>query len=89
MPACDVCFNSCASSLARHHSRLITPRDRAAAPEQVTDAQKDLVDPPVNGTRNVLTEASNSDSVTRVVGDFRRSVGIPQGAVAERILLCS
>lgn len=33
----------------------------------VDDPQRDLIDPAVQGTRNVLTEANNTDSVKRVV----------------------
>ena len=33
----------------------------------VTDPQRDLIDPALEGTRNVLTEASRTDSVKRVV----------------------
>ncbi|SHJ30170.1 3-beta hydroxysteroid dehydrogenase/isomerase family protein [Shimia gijangensis] len=33
----------------------------------VKDAQKELIDPAVNGTRNVLTQARKTDSVKRIV----------------------
>lgn len=34
---------------------------------RITDAQKELVDPALNGTRNVLEQANRTDSVRRVV----------------------
>ena len=37
------------------------------SPLAVADPQRDLIDPAVQGTRNVLTEANNVDSVKRVV----------------------
>lgn len=59
-----------------------------------TDAQKELVDPAVNGTRNVLQSANRTDSVTRVVvtsslaaiyGDAADCASAPNGTLTEEI----
>lgn len=58
------------------------------------DAQKELVDPAVNGTRNVLETANRTDSVTRVVvtssvaaiyGDVIDCQSMPNGTMTEDI----
>lgn len=58
------------------------------------DAQKELVDPAVNGTRNVLETANRTDSVTRVVvtssvaaiyGDVVDCLSMPNGTMTEEI----
>ncbi|MEW7007409.1 NAD-dependent epimerase/dehydratase family protein [Lentilitoribacter sp. EG35] len=58
------------------------------------DAQKELVDPAVNGTRNVLETANRTDSVSRVVvtsscaaiyGDAIDCQSMPNGTLTEEI----
>lgn len=58
------------------------------------DAQKELVDPAVKGTRNVLETANRTDSVTRVVvtssvaaiyGDAQDCASAPNGTLTEDI----
>lgn len=58
------------------------------------DAQKELVDPAVNGTRNVLESANRCDSVSRVVvtsscaaiyGDAADCLTMPNGTLTEEI----
>lgn len=61
---------------------------------KITDPQKDLVDPALNGTRNVLEEANRTHSVTRVVvtsscaaiyGDNADLKNVPGGVLTEDI----
>lgn len=58
----------------------------------ITDAQKDLVDPALKGTRNVLNAATNSASVKRVVvtsscvaiiGDAKDTLSVPNNIMTE------
>jgi nucleoside-diphosphate-sugar epimerase len=60
----------------------------------VNDAQKDLVDPAVKGTRNVLEEANKTSSVKRVVvtsscaaiySDAKECANYPNGEITESI----
>ncbi len=60
----------------------------------VTDPQKDLVDPAKLGTRNVLETANRTESVKRVVvtsscaaiyGDARDTLSMPNGELTEKI----
>lgn len=60
---------------------------------EVADPQRDLVDPAVNGTRNVLTSVEATTSVERVVltssavamyGDSRDVLNLPGGVLDER-----
>lgn len=61
---------------------------------RVKDPQKELVDPAVKGTRNVLEQASATDSVRRVVltssvvaiyTDARECAGVPGGQLTEAV----